>query len=60
MVFGTEEMEPPLPFYILNAPYKDTPILDWDRNQALIKSRTPKKKYGYAGVGKGMKQVFWE
>jgi len=60
MVFGTEEMEPPPPFYALNAPYKDTPILDRDGNQALTKSGKPKKKYGYAGVGKGIKQVLWE
>merc|ERR1712032_1160351 len=27
---------------------------------ALTKSGKPKKKYGYAGVGKGIKQVLWE
>ena len=51
----------PNPFYKLNSPYMDTPILDKDGKQSITK-KTKKLRFttGYAGVGKGIKQILWE
>ena len=55
MTFNTADNKPPPPFYKLDAPYIDTPILDKNGNQQLTKkNRKPKEPMGYGGVGKGI------
>lgn len=60
MIFGEASTKPPPPFYNLDAPYEDTPILKADGTVSKTKGGKVRMKQEYAGVRKGIKQVLWE
>ena len=59
--FDTEDKNPPPPFYKLDAPFKTKPKRN-KSNEILLNKKTKKPQLivGYAGEGKGIKQVLWE
>ena len=61
MTFDAANNTPPPPFFKLDAPYIDTPILDKDgKQQYTKKEKKVRMTTGYGGVGKGIKQILWE
>lgn len=60
MSFDEATKNPPPPFYNLDAPYEDTKVREKDGSLSKTKGGKERKQNGYAGKGKGVKQMLWE